>query len=87
MSILLWALVTTILIFETFGISGKTRKNVGRLYLAGIIVTFVFGMIHTMVTLDMVSLSVAALGGLLMGIGALYGAEFVRKSAGPVVQS
>jgi len=81
---LLPALVTTILIFETFGISGKTRRNVGRLYLVGIIVTFVFGMIYSMITLDMVTLSIAALGGLMMGIGALYGAEFVRKSAGPV---
>jgi len=31
----------------------------------------------------MISLSIAALGGLIMGMGALYGAEFVRKSAGP----
>ena len=81
---LLPALVTTVLIFETFGISGKTRRNVGRLYLVGIIVTFVFGMIYSMITLDMVTLSIAAVGGLMMGIGALYGAEFVRKSAGPV---
>jgi len=74
------ALVTSILIFETFGISGKARRNVGRLYLGGVIITFVFGVVYTLFTLDMVSLSIAALGGLMIGIGALYGAEFVRKS-------
>jgi hypothetical protein len=77
---LLPALVTSILIFDVFGISGKTRRNVGLLYLVGSSITFVFGMIYAMVTLDMVFLYVATLGGLLMGLGALIGAEYVRKS-------
>jgi hypothetical protein len=74
------ALVTTILIFDVFGISGKTRRTVGLLYLGGASITFVFGMLYAMVTLDMVFLYVAAFGGLLMGLGALIGAEYVRKS-------
>jgi hypothetical protein len=80
---LLPALATTILIFERFGISGGARKNVGRLYLTGIVVTFVFGTIYTLASLDMVSISIAALGGLILGVGALLGAEFVRKSPHP----
>jgi hypothetical protein len=77
---LLPALVTSILIFDVFGISGKTRRTVGLLYLVGSSITFVFGMIYAMVTLDMAFLYVATVGGLLMGLGALIGAEYVRKS-------
>jgi hypothetical protein len=84
---LLPALVTSVLIFDTFGISGKTRRNVGALYLIGAIITFVFGMTYTMFTLDFISLSIAALGGMLMGVGALLGAEYVRKSANPTTHS
>jgi len=43
-------------------------------------ITFVFGMLYAMVTLNMVFLYVAAFGGLLMGLGALIGAEHVRKA-------
>lgn len=39
-----------------------------------------FGWIYAMLTLDMVFLYVATFGGLLMGLGALIGAEYVRKS-------
>ena len=77
---LLPALATSILIFDSFGISGKTRRRVGLLYLAGSTITFVFGMLYAMVTLNMVFLYVAAFGGVLMGLGALIGAEYVRKS-------
>ncbi len=74
------ALVTTILIFDTYGICGKTRRTVGLLYLIGASITFVFGMLYSMVTLNMLFLYISALGGLLMGLGALIGAEYVRKS-------
>jgi hypothetical protein len=77
---LLPALVTSILIFDVFGISGKIRKQVGLLYLLGASITFIFGMTYAMLTLDPISLYLAAFGGLLMGIGALLGAEYVRKS-------
>ena len=40
-----------------------------------------------MITLDMNFLYIAAAGGLLMGVGALFGAEYVRKSSGPVIES
>ena len=40
------ALVTSILIFETYGISGKVRKTVGLLYLLGASITFVFGYLY-----------------------------------------
>ncbi|MGA2627521.1 MAG: hypothetical protein ABSF63_10775 [Candidatus Bathyarchaeia archaeon] len=81
------ALVTSILIFETYGISGKARKTVGSLYLVGAIVTFVFGYLYAMITLNMNFLYIAAAGGLLMGVGALLGAEYVRKSSGPTIES
>lgn len=77
---LLPALVTTILIFEVFGISGKIRRKVGLLYLGGATITLLFGMLYAMVTLDMIFLYVAAFGGVLMGLGALIGAEYVRKT-------
>ena len=77
---LLPALVTAILIFDVFGIAGKTRRTVGLLFLVGSTITFVFGWVYAMVTLDMVFLYVATLGGLLMGLGAFIGAEYVRKS-------
>lgn len=79
---LLPALVTSILIFEVFGISGRARRTVGYLYLVGSIVTFVFGWIYAMVTLDTFSLTIAAVGGVLMGLGVLFGSEFLRKSGG-----
>jgi hypothetical protein len=79
--------VTSILIFETYGISGKARKTVGSLYLVGAIVTFVFGYLYAMITLNMNFLYIAAAGGLLMGVGALLGAEYVRKSSGPTIES
>jgi len=77
---LLPALVTAILIFDVFGIAGKTRRSVGLLFLVGSTLTFVFGWIYSMAALDMIFLYVAAFGGLLMGLGALIGAEYVRKS-------
>ena len=77
---LLPALVTAILIFDVFGIAGKTRRTVGLLFLAGSTITFVFGWIYAMLTLDMAFLYVATFGGLLMGLGAFIGAEYVRKS-------
>ena len=40
-----------------------------------------------MITLDMNFLIIAAVGGLLMGAGALVGAEYVRKSSGPTIES
>ena len=84
---LLPAIVTSILIFESFGISGKARRTVGLLYLVGSTITFVFGWIYAMVTLDMIFLTVAAFGGLLIGLGALIGAEFVRKSGKSVIHT
>ena len=77
---LLPALVTSILVFETFGLKGKTRRIIGCLYLSGSFVTFIFGYIYSMVTLDMVSLTIAALGGVLMGFGVVFGADYLRKS-------
>jgi len=74
------ALVTSILIFDAFGISGKTRRTVGLLYLVGTTITFVFGWVYAMVTLDAVLLYISAFGGILIGCGALIGAEYVRKS-------
>jgi hypothetical protein len=74
------ALVTSILIFDVFGISGKTRRTVGLLYLVGTSITLVFGWVYAMVTLDMVFLYISAFGGMLIGLGALIGAEFLRKS-------
>jgi hypothetical protein len=84
---LLPALVTAILIFDVFGIVGKTRRTVGLLFLVGSTITFVFGWIYAMLTLDMVFLYVATLGGLLMGLGALIGAEYVRKSGKPTIHN
>jgi hypothetical protein len=84
---LLPALVTTILIFEVFGISGKTRRTVGLLYLVGASISFVFGMLYSMVTLDIAYLYVAAFGAVLMGLGALIGAEYVRKSGKTTVDT
>jgi hypothetical protein len=81
------ALVTTILIFDVFGISGKTRRTVGLCYLIGSTITFVFGMIYSMVTLNMIYLYVATFGGLLMGLGAFIGAEYVRKSGSAIVHT
>lgn len=77
---LLPALVTSILIFQVFGISGKTRRTVGSLYLVGACIMFVFGWAYAMVTLNMVFLYISAFGGILMGLGALIGAEYVRKT-------
>jgi len=74
------AIVTSILIFDVFGISGRTRRTVGLLYLVGTSITFVFGWVYAMVTLDMVFLYISAFGGLLIGLGALIGVEYVRKS-------
>jgi hypothetical protein len=77
---LLPALVTSILVFEVFNVTGKTRRTIGYLYLVGSIVTFIFGYTYAMVTLDFLSLTLAAFGGVLMGLGVLYGAEHLRKS-------
>jgi len=72
--------VTAVLIFDVFAIAGKTRRSVGLLFLAGSTITFAFGWIYAMATLDAVFLYVATFGGLLMGLGAFIGAEYVRKS-------
>jgi hypothetical protein len=77
---LLPALVTGILIFQTFGISGKFRKAVGYLFLSGVVVAFVFGWVYSMVTLDVVSLYLAIFGGGLMLLGGLVGAEYLRRT-------
>jgi len=77
---LLPALVTSILVFEMFNVTGKTRRTVGFLYLVGSIVTFIFGYTYAMVTLDFLSLTLAAFGGVLMGLGVLIGAEHLRKT-------
>ena len=77
---LLPALVTSILVFEVFNVPGKTRRIIGYLYLVGSFVTFIFGYTYAMVTLDSLTLVLAAFGGVLMGLGVLFGAEHLRKS-------
>ncbi|MDG6982239.1 MAG: hypothetical protein JRM74_02165 [Nitrososphaerota archaeon] len=77
---LLPALVTTVLVFETFGMQGKVRRWTGYLYLSGMIITFVFGETYAMVTLDPLELYLAAFGGLLMGLGAILGTNYLRKA-------
>ncbi len=84
---LLPALVTTVLIFDLFGLSGKSRRRVGLLYLVGASIAFVFGMLYSMFTLDMTYLYIAACGAVLMGFGALLGAEYVRKSGKAVLHN
>lgn len=79
---LLPAFTTGILIFQTLGISGKFRRTVGSLFLSGAVIAFVFGWIYTMVTLDTVSLYLAILGGGLMLLGGLVGAEYLRRTMG-----
>ncbi|MDG6995628.1 MAG: hypothetical protein JRN52_06880 [Nitrososphaerota archaeon] len=76
---LLPALVTTVLIFETFGLKGATRKRIGLLYLAGEIITFVFGEVYTMVSSNPYLLGAAVFGGILMGMGVILGINFLRK--------
>jgi hypothetical protein len=79
---LLPAFVTGILIFETFDISGKFRRATGYLFLSGVVLSFVFGWVYSMVTLDTVSLYIAILGGGLMLLGGLVGAEYLRRTMG-----
>lgn len=77
---LLPALVTTVLVFENFGMQGKARKWTGYLYLSGMIIAFVFGEVYAMATLDPVELYAAAFGGFLMGLGVILGMNYLRKS-------
>jgi hypothetical protein len=77
---LLPALVTGILIFQRFGISGGFRKTVGYLFLSGVVLAFVFGWVYSMVTLDVVALYLAIFGGGLMLLGGLVGAEYLRRT-------
>ncbi len=79
---LLPAFVTGILIFQTLGLSGKFRRAVGALFLSGVVIAFVFGWVYSMVTLDTVSLYLAILGGGLMLLGGLVGAEYLRRTMG-----
>jgi len=74
------ALVTSILVFETFNVTGKMRRIIGYLYFVGSFVTFIFGYTYAMITLDFLSLTLAAFGGVLMGLGVLLGAEQLRKT-------
>lgn len=80
---LLPALVTTVLVFESFGIRGKARRTTGFLYLAGEVVAFVFGVVYALGTLDPMYLYVAAFGGALMGLGVIFGVNSLRKSGTP----
>ena len=79
-SFLLPAIVTCILILETFKISGKFRKTVGYLFLSGIVITFVFGWIYSMVALDTAFLYLAIFGVGLVLLGGLAGAEYLRRT-------
>ena len=77
---LLPSLVTTVLIFEIFGISGKTRTRVGYLYISGQIITFVSGEIYSMVALNPMVLYAASFGGVLMALGVLTGVKYLSKT-------
>ncbi len=77
---LLPALVTTVLIFETFGLRGRTRRAIGYLYLTGEIIVFVFGETYSMVTLSPYELYAAAFGGVLIGLGVILGVNYLRGS-------
>jgi hypothetical protein len=76
---LLPALVTAILGFEAFGISSKSRYDMGRLLLGGITLAFVAGVLYSLVTLNPIALYAAFFGGLMIGVGLLIGANFLRK--------
>ncbi|MDA4111172.1 MAG: hypothetical protein OK439_01430 [Thaumarchaeota archaeon] len=77
---LLPALVTAILGFEAFGLSGKLRRNVGSLLLGGITLAFVAGVLYSLVSLNPIALYAAFFGGVLIAVGLLLGANFLRKA-------
>jgi hypothetical protein len=83
---LLPALVTAVLGLEGFGISGKKRRMVGGVLLIGIIVAFFAGLLYAMVNLSPIALYGATLGGALIGVGVLLGADFLRRKTPETVQ-
>ncbi len=84
---LLPALVSAALALGAFQISGKTRKIVGYLFMSGVAMAFVFGEIYAMFTLNPVALYLAALGGIMIGIGLFEGVLYLarRPKAAPTI--
>ena len=76
---LLPAIVTVILVLESYGISGKARRRVGDLLLSGVLITFVFGEAYSMAIVNLAVLGIATFGGLLIGFGVLLGTAYLFK--------
>ncbi|MGC9209036.1 MAG: hypothetical protein ACP5GH_04210 [Nitrososphaeria archaeon] len=76
---LLPALITAIVTFEVYGISGIDRKLTGLLFLAGEIISFVSGELYTMVFLSEPLLVIAGFGASLMALGGIVGIRYMIR--------
>ncbi len=84
---LLPTLVTFVLALNRFGISGRIRRSIGYLLLAGEVLAFVFGELYSLVTTTSIALYLGVFGGVLIGAGILLGARYLMTTTdavGPV---
>ena len=76
---LLPALITAILTFEIYGISGKERALTGYLFIFGEIISFVAGELYSLVFLSAPLLILAGFGAALMAAGGIIGIRYLVK--------
>ena len=99
---LLPALVTLLLALESFGVSGRLRRYLGYLTMAGVAMAFVFGETYALATATVsptdlgqtaaplsaggLTLYLAVFGGVLIGVGVLVAAMYLRSAKTPSIK-
>ncbi|MCL4344630.1 MAG: hypothetical protein JRM84_07160 [Nitrososphaerota archaeon] len=76
---LLPSLVTAIMAFEIYGISGRNRTIVGYLFLSGEIIAFVFGELYSLIFLSLPFIVGAAFGLALIMAGVVIGIIYLHN--------
>jgi hypothetical protein len=76
---LLPALITAILTFEIYGISGKERALTRYLFIFGEIISFVAGELYSLVFLSALLLILAGFGVALIAVGGIIGIRYLIK--------
>ena len=74
---LLPAVVTAIIAFEIYGISGKDRKAVGYLFISGEVLSFIAGELYSLVFLSTPLLVLAGTGVALIAAGGIIGLRYM----------
>ncbi|ADY01813.1 hypothetical protein VMUT_1609 [Vulcanisaeta moutnovskia 768-28] len=76
---LLPALITAIVTFEVFRISGRDRVLIGYLFTTGEIISFIAGELYSMVFISQSLLILAGFGLALMAVGGIMGIRYIIK--------